>query len=68
MLCLASSTEDGNAILQGHPWSAVLCLPTFLSYFKIPSISPVGPVPGFKPATSFTELKRSTLASPDKSG
>ena len=50
-----SPTGDGSAILHGHPRSREKAVPSFLRHFKTLS---VGPVPGFKPATSHPAVRR----------
>ena len=47
----SSEPSEGLAICR------VKRVPSFLSYFKTPSISPV---PGIEPATSLSAVKRST--------
>ena len=50
-------TGDGTAILRGLADCSAKGVPSFLGYFKTLSI---GPNPGVEPATSRSEVKRST--------
>ena len=60
-----SPNADGTAILLGHPAEprvglavcSAKAVPSFLSYFKTPSIVPVS---GIEPTTSRSAVKRST--------